>query len=67
LIHDRGLAIGRPQGQPLAQFLERIENQEINGVTATHIVSEVAHRLMTIEGMQAFGYPGTLLQRPKPG
>ncbi len=36
------------------EFLERIENQEISGVTATHIVSEVAHRLMTIEAMQTF-------------
>jgi hypothetical protein len=28
----------------------------VSGVTATHIVSEVAHRLMTIEAMQAFGW-----------
>ena len=37
-------------------FLERIENQELVGLTATHLVSEVAHRLMTIEAMQAFGW-----------
>jgi predicted nucleic acid-binding protein len=43
-------------GPVATEFLERIENQEINGVTATHIVSEVAHRLMTIEAMQAFGW-----------
>ena len=43
-------------GPASTEFLERIENQEINGVTATHIVSEVAHRLMTIEAMQAFGW-----------
>ena len=43
-------------GPAATAFLERIENQEINGVTATHIVSEVAHRLMTIEAMQAFGW-----------
>jgi predicted nucleic acid-binding protein len=43
-------------GAAATEFLERIENQEINGVTATHIVSEVAHRLMTIEAMQAFGW-----------
>ncbi len=42
-------------GPAATGFLERIENQEITGVTATHIVSEVAHRLMTIEAMQAFG------------
>ena len=43
-------------GPASTEFLERIENQVINGVTATHIVSEVAHRLMTIEAMQAFGW-----------
>ncbi len=43
-------------GPAATEFLERIENQEIHGITATHIVSEVAHRLMTIEAMQAFGW-----------
>jgi predicted nucleic acid-binding protein len=43
-------------GAAATVFLERIENQELNGVTATHVVSEVAHRLMTIEAMQAFGW-----------
>jgi predicted nucleic acid-binding protein len=43
-------------GPAATEFLERIENQEISGITATHIVSEVAHRLMTIEAMQAFGW-----------
>jgi predicted nucleic acid-binding protein len=43
-------------GPAATEFLERIENQEINGVTSTHIISEVAHRLMTIEAMQAFGW-----------
>jgi predicted nucleic acid-binding protein len=43
-------------GPASTDFLERIENQEIHGVTATHIISEVAHRLMTIEAMQAFGW-----------
>ena len=43
-------------GPPATEFLERIENQEITGVTTTHILSEVAHRLMTIEAMQAFGW-----------
>src|SRR5205807_5967554 len=43
-------------GPASTEFLERIENQEITGVTATHILSEVAHRLMTIEAMQTFGW-----------
>ena len=44
-------------GLPATEFLERVENQEIVGVTTTHVLSEVAHRLMTIEAMQAFGWP----------
>ncbi len=43
-------------GSASTDFLERIENQELSGVTTTHIISEVAHRLMTIEAMQAFGW-----------
>jgi predicted nucleic acid-binding protein len=43
-------------GAANTEFLERIENQEINGFTTTHIVSEVAHRLMTIEAMQTLGW-----------
>jgi len=43
-------------GPAATTFLERIENQEIEGVTTTHILSEVAHRLMAIEAMQAFGW-----------
>ena len=41
-------------GLAATEFLERIENQELVGISATHVVSEVAHRLMTIEAMQAF-------------
>src|SRR5262249_17873594 len=43
-------------GLASTEFLERIENQEIAGVTTTHIISEAAHRLMTIEAMQTFGW-----------
>ena len=43
-------------GPAATGFLERIENQEIIGVTTTHIISEVTHRLMTIEAMQTFGW-----------
>ena len=43
-------------GPSSTAFLERIENQEIDGVTTTHIISEVAHRLMTIEAMQTCGW-----------
>jgi predicted nucleic acid-binding protein len=43
-------------GPAATDFLERVENQEITGLTSTHVLSEVAHRLMTIEAMQAFGW-----------
>jgi len=43
-------------GPGSTDFLERIENKEIDGVTTTHIISEVAHRLMTIEALQTFGW-----------
>jgi predicted nucleic acid-binding protein len=43
-------------GPASTDLLERIENQEISGVTTTHIISEVAHRLMTLEAMQVFGW-----------
>jgi predicted nucleic acid-binding protein len=42
-------------GPAASDFLERIENQELSGIASTHVVSEVAHRLMTMEAMQAFG------------
>ena len=43
-------------GPPATEFLERIENHELIGVTTTHILNEVAHRLMTIEAMQVVGW-----------
>jgi predicted nucleic acid-binding protein len=43
-------------GPPATEFLERIENQEVIGITTTHVLSELAHRLMAIEAMQAFGW-----------
>jgi predicted nucleic acid-binding protein len=37
-------------------FLNRIENQEIVGVTSTHVLGEVVHRMMTIEASDRFGW-----------
>ena len=51
-------------GPSATEFLERIENQEMIGVTTTHVLSEVAHRLMTIEAMQAFGWPSAGIAQP---
>ena len=44
-------------GMACHEVLERIERQEIRGVTSTHVLTEVAHRLMTIEAMTTFGWP----------
>jgi predicted nucleic acid-binding protein len=44
-------------GAAHTQLLQRIEKQEVRGVTSTHILSETAHRLMTIEAIAAFGWP----------
>jgi predicted nucleic acid-binding protein len=44
-------------GAACQQLLRRIDNQEVRGVTSTHILSEMAHRHMTIEATVAFGWP----------
>jgi len=44
-------------GPPCTDLLERIEQGEISGVTSTHVLSEVAHRLMTLEACDRFGWP----------
>ena len=44
-------------GPPCALLLKRIENQELLGFTSTHVLSEMAHRLMTVEASNAFGWP----------
>jgi predicted nucleic acid-binding protein len=41
-------------GPPCVDLLERIERGELIGYTSTHIVSEVAHRLMTLEAITLF-------------
>ena len=44
-------------GSACGQFLQRIENQEIDAFTSSHLLSEMAHRLMTDEASQRFGWP----------
>lgn len=44
-------------GPACTDLVERIERQELTGFTSTHVVSEVAHRLMTIEASLQFGRP----------
>lgn len=41
-------------GPACSRLLQRIENQEIQGLTSTHVLTEMAHRIMTIEAIGAF-------------
>lgn len=44
-------------GAACQKLLDRIENKDLVGATSAHIVSEVVHRLMTIEACQLFNWP----------
>ena len=50
-------------GPACAQFLLRIENQELLGFTSSHVVADVSHRLMTIEAHTMFGCPFSGMMR----
>jgi predicted nucleic acid-binding protein len=39
------------------QFLERILRQDLLGFTSTHVLSDAAHRLMTMEAITLLGWP----------
>src|SRR5262249_27342201 len=44
-------------GPPCSALLQRIENQELAGFTSTPVLSEVSHRLMTIQASVLFTRP----------
>src|SRR5262249_14141378 len=44
-------------GAAATDLVKRIERQELTGFTSTHILTEVAHRMMTIEASARFGWP----------
>lgn len=44
-------------GAACSHLLQRIENREVRGSTSTHVLTETAHRIMTIEAIAAFGWP----------
>src|SRR5208282_401841 len=44
-------------GPACSQLLQRIENRELTGFTSTHVLSDLSHRLMTIEASVLFGWP----------
>ena len=43
-------------GAACKKLFDRIENKEIAGLTSASVLSEVVHRLMTIEACQRFGW-----------
>ena len=44
-------------GAACTDFVGRFERREIVAICSTHVVSDVAHRLMTIDAILAFGWP----------
>lgn len=55
-----------PVSGPLCTALvKRIELAELTGFTSTHVLSEVAHRLMTMEASITFGWTSKIVNRLK--
>ena len=44
-------------GPACGELLKRVELHELRGVTSTHVLSEVAHRVMTIEAIEVNRWP----------
>lgn len=44
-------------GMACENLLERIDNQELEGFTSAHVLSEMAHRVMTLEAVAHFHRP----------
>jgi predicted nucleic acid-binding protein len=43
-------------GTACTKLLDRIDQQDIQGITSAHVLGELAHRLMTLEARQRFGW-----------
>ena len=52
-------------GPACQQLVKRIETGEIAGLTSTAVLSELAHRLMTLEAMVHFGWTSKVVDRLK--
>jgi len=44
-------------GAACSRLIQRINSQDLRGFTSTHILTEVAHCMMTIEASTLFGWP----------
>jgi len=50
--------LGHPvHGLACSALLDRIEFQDIQGFTSSHVLSDTAHRIMTLEACDRFGWP----------
>jgi predicted nucleic acid-binding protein len=52
-------------GSACSQLFARITNQEIQANTSTHVLSEVAHHLMSLEAANLFGWTSKIVNRLK--
>lgn len=52
-------------GAACSQLVQRVENHELRALTSTHVLSEAAHHLMTIEATTLFGWTSKVVQRLK--
>lgn len=52
-------------GPASKELIERIENQELTAFTATHVLSEAVHHLMTLEASAVFGWTTKVVQHLK--
>ena len=65
--------VADPQyGAACSQLFQRVETRRLQGLTSTHVLTEMAHRIMTVEAISAFNWPMSgiarrLRQHPSPG
>ena len=52
-------------GPACTALIKRIENRELQALTSTHVLSEAAHHLMTLEAASAFGWKSKVVQHLK--
>ncbi len=50
-------------GTACTQLLDRIQRQEVWGYTSTHVLGELAHRMMTLEAVTGHGLPQANIAR----
>ena len=44
-------------GAACTALLDRVEQQDLQGFTSSHVLSETVHRIMTLEACNRFGWP----------